>query len=477
MRIRVPVAGDRRARRIRACVRLAVVTMLVGIGGRVAAQHGGVPPRPLGRDLPVYQPPQGAVADAAPRTIHNPSGELTLRDALAATLLQSPELAAYAWELRAREARTLQVARRPNPELSVLSEDFASGLPSDVNSPLQPQTTLQLSQLVELGGKRAARRKLASATQDLAAWDYEAARMDVLTQVSRAFVDVLASQEAVALAAKNVTLAEQVKATVVARVTAGVVSPIEETKTDVALAAVRIEADRAQRVLEADRRRLSTLWGSPEPAFTAAVGDLRQLPSRSDLSALRTRLTENPELARWTAEIAQRRAAVDVARAARVPDLTISGGYRRFTTLSASAAVVGVSVPLPLFDRNVHGIREAEALVSKASEEQRAASLRANTLLTTAYQALSSARATVDQLTAHVLPGAQQTFATIEEGYRAGKFGFIDVLDAQRTLVAANEQHLRALAELHKAAADVERLTGAPLTEPSSAPAPQEQKQ
>jgi cobalt-zinc-cadmium efflux system outer membrane protein len=454
--------------------------MLVGLaspGAAQAAQIVAVPPRPLGRDLPVYQPPAGVPTEAPVRGVQNPSGELTLRDALAAALLQSPDLAAYAWELRAREARTLQVARLPNPTLGVTSEDFASGLPSNVNSPLQPQTTLQLSQLVELGGKRAARRKLASATQDLAAWDYEAARMDVLTQVSRAFVDVLASQEAVALAAKNVSLAEQVKATVLARVAAGVVSPIEETKTEVALAAVRIEADRARRTLEADRRRLSTLWGSPEPAFSVTTGDLRGLPPTPDLPTLRARLAENPDLARWAAEIVQRRAALDVARAARVPDLTISGGYRRFTTLNANAAVVGVSVPLPLFDRNAAGIREAQALVSKASEEQRAADLRVNTQLVNAWHALSSARSEVDQLTAHVLPGAQQTFATIEEGYRAGKFGFLDVLDAQRTLIAANEQHLRALADLHKAAADVERLTGAALSDFSPAPAPQEQKQ
>ena len=116
-------------------------------------------------------------------------------------------------------------------------------------------------------------------------------------------------------------------------------------------------------------------------------------------------------------------------------------------------------------------------LVQQASEQQRAADLRVQTSLITAYQELTTARSAVDRLTSEVLPGAQRAFSGIEEGYRAGKFSYLEVLDAQRTFVGASEQQLRALAELHKAAADVERLTGAPLKDLSSASTPQEQKQ
>src|SRR5262249_20755524 len=78
-----------------------------------------------------------------------PQGELTLRDAIAAALRGSPELDAFASEVRAREALALQAAALPNPELVFELEDFAgSGERQGFDS---AQATLSLAQLVELG--------------------------------------------------------------------------------------------------------------------------------------------------------------------------------------------------------------------------------------------------------------------------------------------------------------------------------------
>jgi len=456
----VSVVLRRSARRSSGVACLVLTSVLAASRAPVSAQ--AVTPRPLGADLPVFRPP----ADAA-RQITNPAGQLTLRDALAVALLQSPELAAYAWEIRARESRTLQAARPPNPVFSAVVEDLGSGTPNGLTESLiQPQTTLQLSQLVELGGKRTARRNLAQLNRDLAEWDYELARIDVFTRVSGAFINVLASQEAVALSNQTMQLVEQTQETVRARVTAGVVSPIEQTKAEVALASARIDSDRARRTLEADKRRLAALWGAADAAFEAATGDLTVLPTVPAFDALQARLAESPELARWATEISQRQAALALERARRVPDLTLSAGYRRFTQIDSNAFLVGGSIPLPLFDRNSAGIQEAADRSSKAAEEQRAAQVRANTALADAYRALASARDEVAALSSSVLPGARATFEAVSEGYRLGKFGYLEVLDAQRTLVAASGQYQRALSDFHKAAAEMERLTGAPLGGP-----------
>ncbi|MBA3642269.1 MAG: TolC family protein, partial [Acidobacteria bacterium] len=342
--------------------------------------------------MPVFRPGGDGREPAAP-TLENPVGQITLRDSLALALLQSPELASFAWELRAREARILQAGRPPNPVVSALVEDL--GGTSRFTGPqgvIQPQTTIQLGQLIELGGKRIARQRLAERTRDLAAWDYEMARIDVFTRVARAFIDVLASQQAVVLTEQTMRLVEQVQQTVGARVTAGVVSPIEQTKADVALAAVRIESDRARRTLEADKRRLAALWGSTEARFQSAAGDLATLPAVPDFAELQRRLSANPELERWAAEIAQRQAVLAVERSKRVPDVTVNAGYRRFTDIDSNAFLIGGFIQLPLFDRNRGGIQEAADRVSKAHEEQRAGQVRVTTALAESYRALASAR-------------------------------------------------------------------------------------
>ena len=150
----------------------------------------------------------------------------------------------------------------------------------------------------------------------------------------------------------------------------------------------------------------------------------------------------------------------------------MSAGYRRFTDLDSNALLIGASVPLPLFDRNRGGIQEASARVSKAQAEQRAAQMRVTTALAEAYRAMAGAQDEVATLGANVIPGAQSAFEAVSEGYRLGRFGYLDVLDAQRTLVSANAQYLRALAEFHKAVAEVERLIGAPLAVPAPATSP-----
>lgn len=440
-------------------------------------QDRNAPPRPLGSGLKVYQPStQGA--GAKPPNIDNPTGRVSLGDALALALLQSPDLGAFSWEIRAREARILQVGRRPNPVLSTLAEEFggfSSATGQGITGPggvIQPQITVQMSQLIELGGKRVARQNLAARTRDLATWDYETARIEVFTRVTKAFLDVLASQRTLELAEQTTTVVEQVREAVGFRVVAGVVSPIEETRANVALASVRIESDRIRRTLDADRRRLAMLWGSDAPRFEVAVGDLDVLSPIPTFPQLQERLSQNPELARWAAEVEQREAALALERANRVPDLSVNAGYRHFTKIGGNAFVAGVSIPVPLFNKNRDAIQEARDRVAKASEEQRAAQLRVTTMLAEAFRALSSARDEVSALAANVRPGTRSAFEGITEGYRAGKFSFLEVLDTQRTLVTTEGQYLRALSAYHQAVADVERLIGEPLSTIGSASGP-----
>lgn len=441
---------------------VAAAMLLVTANASWARQ---VVPRPLGAELQVVQPSTTQES----REPRNPSGSITLREALELALLQSPELAAYSWEIRAREALTLQAARRPNPVADVTMEDLGSARTIGTDRVAQPQATLQLSQVIELGGKRAARERAASLDRDLAMWDFETARVSVFSRVTSAYLDVLADQEALALLGRTRTLAEQVERTVTSRVDAGVVSPIEQTRAGIALADSRINEQRARRALEASRTRLATLWSANVAAFTNAGGTL-DMPERfPTFDALKQLVSQNPDVARWATEIARRDAARTVEASRRVPDVTVSAGYRRFTSADVNAWVIGASVPLALFDRNRSATQAAADRAAKAREEQRATQAAITGALAETYARLAGAHDEANALRDTVLPAARSAFERTEEGYRLGRFGFLEVLDAQRTLVAAESQYLRALTDWHKAVAEVERLTGAPLPNAPSA--------
>ncbi len=366
----------------------------------------------------------------------------------------------------ASEAAVVQAGVFPNPVLGAASENLGN---NRVKEDGDQATVLQLEQLIELGGKRAARVKLAETALDLAAWDYQVKRADLILQVSVAFIDVLAGQHRLLLAEESLALARVFTDSVSKRVAAGKASPVEETKARLSLYSVEVELEQAKRELAAARQRLSSLWNNPVPRFETAVGDLEQivtLPSREQLFG---RALANPDLARWASEIAQRDAAVDVAKARGVPDLTLTGGVSRFSQFNDTAYTIGISIPIPLFDRNRGGILEAVRLLDKTVDQKRAAENRVYTEITNAEQRLAAIRVEIETLRTSILPGAQSAFDATQKGYELGKFGFIDVIDAQRTLSLVRSQYLGALATYQRGVREIERLIGDELDREMSA--------
>lgn len=394
---------------------------------------------------------------AGSTSVPEPRGDLTLRETLALTLLYNPQLRAFEWEKRAREAAVLQAGLRPNPELIALADPVGNNALTGLDG---PTVTMSLSQLIELGGKRAARIKAAQSTQETARWDYEIKRLEVLTVAAQAFVEVLSAQYRLTLASDMQRLTEQVVAAVSARVRAGKVSPVEETKARVALSSVRIEQIRAEGELEAARSRLVASWGGTMPRFTKAVGYIETIAPLPTLDGLMRRLWQNPELRRWASALMERQALIHLEETRAIPNLTANLGIRHYNDTGDNALVAGVIVPLPVFNRNQGAILEAERRLSKAREEQSATESRVTAALNTAYRNLAIAYAEVTSVKTEVLPGAQSAFEAARKGYQLGKFNFIDFLDAQRTLFAARAQYVRALANYHGARFEVERLIG-----------------
>ncbi len=412
-----------------------------------------------------------AVTEGSIEITKSQTEPLTLQKALSLALTQNPALDIFSLEQRAREARALQSGLRPNPKLNILVEDSAgSGNFSGFGG---SQTTIQLSQLVELGGKRMARMRADDLRGKLAGWDYETKRMDVLTAVAKAYADVLKAQQQVLLVKSLTGLGEQFLNAVQERVKAGKVAALEKIKAEISLSSVRIQLAKEKRALKVARRNLSALWGNPQPQFESALGDLFAISPVPPLKQLMDRLTGNPDLKRWAVELEQRQAVVARELAKRIPDLKLLGGFRRIEETEDNTLVFGMSIPLQLFDRNQGAILEARHKLSKANAQKRAAIIIMTQNLLGAYNTVDFTHSQVLSIKTKILPAAKRAFDGVSEGYRFGKFGYLDVLDSQKIFFEARGQYLSALADHHKAVADVERLIGEPLThfkQPASVP-------
>lgn len=392
--------------------------------------------------------------------VNESSDTLVLSQALALALTDNPLLSAFSQETRAQEAAALQASLLPNPVFDVQASNFGNNKFKGADG---DAITLQLSQLIELGGKRAARMETATLTQELANWDYETQRVNVLTQVTQVFIEVLTAQQRLDLLQQMLDLADQVVTTAAAKVNAGSVAPLEATKAKVMRASSKIEWIRAQRALEAARKRLAATWGSTTPHFKTVKGDLDNISKPPLLVDLTRRLEQNPDLARWATEINQRQAIIAMEKSKAIPDITLSLGTNKYLDGDDYNLNAGISIPIPLFNRNQGSVLAAMRRLGKAQDQRRNAEVSIATQLSSIYQRLDAAYAELVALGEDVIPGAESAFNAANFGYRLGEFSFLDVLDAQRTLFGVKAQYLQAQADYHLNVAKVERLIGGPL--------------
>ncbi len=407
-------------------------------------------PRPLTKPYSA-EPVPGRAAKLQPV-----KGPLTLSRAIILALRKNPGLAAFSYEIREAEARALQAGLYPNPELDVQLENLGgSGQFGGLN---QTETTIQVSQLILLSGQRGKAVRAAAFDSDLAAWDYENEKLNVFVDVRQAFIEVLGAQRSVALNEELVRLSRQLVKTVSNRVKAGKMSPAEVSRSKVLLAVTQIDLERARRQLESSRQQLAATWGDSIARFGAVIGKLDSLPAIPDREKLKALLNQNPVLARFETLLKQRAASVALEDARGIPNPVLSGGLRRLNESDDNAFVMGLSIPLPLSNRNQGSRQEARFALARTLKEKRAVEVRLISSLGRVYSELQNAFNEVKVIRNTILPEAQNAYNIIQDGYLKGRFNFLDVLDAQRTLFESRARYLKALISAQLAETEVERL-------------------
>lgn len=262
---------------------------------------------------------------------------------------------------------------------------------------------------------------------------------------------------------KIVTVCEQMLDAVTSRVDAGKDPPLEITKAQVALSTSRIELRKAVARLQSVRRQLSAQWGQKEARFEKAAGNFESISSSPSKEQAIEMMAQNPDIARLDDEIEAQRAALALEKANSVPDPSLSGGVRHLEEENSDAFVVNFEIPLPVNDRNQGRILEAVHELAKARANSKAVRTEKHSLLLQAYEQIDAASDEVKTLQSQVLPGAQNAFDTAQEGYRDGKFDYLTILDAQRTLFDTQARYIESLLSYHMARIDLERLIKQPL--------------
>ena len=408
----------------------------------------------LDRRFEPRAPEKGAVPSAKDRLAKD---SLTLEDVLAIADAMNPELAAARKEIDVATAAVWEAKLGPNPSLLLEVEDYH---PQDGATIGQMERSAGLSVPIVIGGRIGAATRLAEKERERAAVDYLWRRREILSGVKKAFLGLLASRRTVDLVRETRDLARAAHDVTETRFRAQAVPEMESLKSAVALA----KADSDLRLAEKDAalalKTLHAAMGNTDLVMERFEGVLADRYSVPSLDALRGQvlslhpLLESAARAREAADL-----ELNLARAERLPDVALDVTVGR-DPQDRGIIEGGLTIPLPLFNRNQARIARAEARIDQAARRSEVARNDVLLRLAEAHRNLTSAQ---DRATVYrdvVLPKAARALDQANEGYRLGKFGQLDVLDAQRTLAEARAAQAAAVNELNSAAVELEKLTG-----------------
>jgi len=395
-------------------------------------------------------------------------GSISLPQALQRALAANPRLTAAERDIGIATGLKVQAGTLPNPELSFeLDNALGSGPYKGLRS---AETNLQLSQLVELGGKREARLAAGEAGIGTAVWQRRATQLEVLSETAIAFITVVSAQRRIEIFDEQISSLDQLIPLLQKRVQEGASSPAETLRAQVAADLFRVDRERAKTQLATARRDLSILMGDSSPRFGEAVGRLATIGQPPTFQSVVQAIEANPHLIRGTTVTAQRNADLILARPKPIPDVRLSAGWRHFQDTNDNAVRLGVSIPLPVFDQNTGNIIAAQETLAKTDAERAINKLVLISIAGRAYDALNGALAELKLLRTSIIPNARSASETIQSGHLQGRFTLLELLDVRGSVLQALLREQEALQNFHIAVATIEGLVGNPflLTRESS---------
>jgi len=386
---------------------------------------------------------------------------LTLDEAFARVAQSHPELRLFDTQHAVREAERDRAIQRPPLVVGAQVENaFGTGAAHGVD---RAELTLTLASVLERGGKLDARRTLAQSRIDALAVEREATRLDLLAEVARRYLDVVAARQQQSIARLDIAQRERTVAGARRRLDAGASPESVVLTAQAALARAELDRDRAGQRLEAAHQNLAALWGERDPSFDIVDTDPLRLPDIADFASLSALLDKTPELTRFVDEQRIREARLQLARSEASTDIDWQVGVRRLQDEDDNALVGSISMPLWSNRRAQPGIRAAQAELAGLSIEREAKDLSLYSTLAEAHGRYRTAKLEVERLQLDVLPKLARAEGAAERAYRAGAISYLEWAQLQSDRTATRRQQLDAALDAQRALIEIQRLTGQPF--------------
>lgn len=400
--------------------------------------------------------PRSAHAEKIASVSQSCSQDLDLDQAVFKALTLSLTLRSACDDAEVSRHQLRQAKLSPNPVASYEVENFAGN--HHWKGWNNREERIFCSQQLETAGKRDYRSQATMYQYYAAVVGYDVSKLVVLNRLNRAFINVVASQELLKLAEEQSSIADEVLQIATKKVETGKVSFIEQNKAEVAHADALSRVENAKAELKNSKKRLSLLWASACPDFDSVIFPFYEIKEPPSFEQCLADLCNQPEIVQSLYHTMKAQKNWKLEKANRIPDVTFQVGYKANYEESNHGLMAGISIPIPLFDQNGGNVKSAYYEMLKTGDLGRQLWLVLESRLSISHEDAIRAYDEAKRIEQRSLPSANKAFELAQKGYQEGKFEYLDVLDAERTLFDVKERYIQALVNYHTRQADIDYL-------------------
>ncbi len=379
---------------------------------------------------------------------------LSLNDLIATSLACHPRLAQAGYAIQAAQGRALQAGLYPNPTAGVVLDEVG-----DRQGPGGTNTLPLVTQEIVTAKKLSLDRAIANRGKTRAELALTQRKYELIAEIRSAYFDVLVADRRVEIVGELVKLATQSYEQTETLLNAKRASELDLLQMRVELNRARAEQDAATKERDAAWRRLAAVSGVPELLTARLDGSLESPLPEYDVDVAQEYIIEaHPEVTAARVAVERAELALRRARAAAIPNVTIGAGYVRQNQNQSNDWTLQVSMPVPLWNRNQGERLAAQAEIGQAMQGVARVQLALSERLAIAYGRFAAAKKRAERYRDSILPDSRQTYQLSLQAFQGGQFEYLRVLQAQRSLVAANLEYLHAIAEAWRGAAEISGL-------------------
>mgnify|MGYP000011004547 CR=1 FL=1 len=386
---------------------------------------------------------------------------LTLSSAIKRTLKDNPALKVFKFRQGVLEGQLQSQHLSPAFEIAFEMENFAGT--GDIGVLNSTEYTLSLSSILEMGGKRAARVGVAKSRSSQLAALRKIEALNLLSEVTRRYIDILAAQERLSLAKEATILAEDTLAEVEKRSKAGVAPGAEVKRALAALGNARLVVSSEQQQFDYAKVTLAMMWKETTPSFTHVDGNLYQFSADIEFKKLFSKAEQNPEILIYAAEERLRDAQLRLARTESSADIKWSVGIRQIQEVNDTALTAGFSMPLFSSKRNIGAVISAQAARDEVIVKKDVTMLALHNQLYRAYANRKQAILTAQSLKNSIIPVLTEALDETQIAYQRGRYSYLDYLTARQELLFARRAMIESAAAALRYGTEIEQLIAEPL--------------